>query len=470
MNALLLVAVLAAAPAPRPLASAEPSVYLPRLDKLSGVLAFFERAGESSVALRPATWRDEFLPVIPVDPTRAESLVAAGIDPSGSATVNVFGETQVTCVMLKDAARFEARAKSEMEGRGTAWTSRVQGVALRGVKSGKDVAGGYALKGSEACTAEGPSSEKLLQEAAKLLAKPETSAAWKNVLKLPGAAYVSMSRGVVGLEGDARHLEAEGRSARLPLPPFRAGGESPYGGIAPSGMLFARGVLEPSAYPQAMGGLEYQVSQACPGCDRARMADLSRALAKFLTGHVLWRVDRIEPGSSLRTAAARAFAVKNAILAEVQSPAEVKAALEAVAAWKDVTRTESGFAMSLPEGRLELGLSGNHLYLANDETALKAALAGLGAKPAKLPHGAEFFVEPKKVSRGLARIPLWDAFGSRELAGLLAVSTELGPLLGQSDAITGWVDSAGTGIHRFSARWTLPPAPPPEPAFKLKGR
>jgi len=466
MNSLLLVALLAAAPVPRPLPSAEPSVYLPRLDRLGGVLAFLERAGEFSVALRPATWREDFLPLLAVDPTRVPSLVAAGVDPSGSATVNAVGEAQVTCVSLKDVARFEARAKAALEGRGAAWASRVHGVPLRGVKSVKEVTGGYALSGNEACVAEGPGTERLLGEAAALLSRPGGAAAGRGVFVLPGAAYVSTSQSLLGLEGDARHLEVEGRSGRLPLPSFRKGGESPYGGIVPSGLLFARAQVDPAAYPQALGTLEAQVSRICPGCERARMEALSRSVSKFLTGQVLWRVDRVEPSGSLRTAAARAFAVKTALLAEVQRPQEVKAALESLAEWKGVSRTDAGFVLALPEGRLELEIQGNHLCLSNDETARKTAwdaLAASSGKGAKLPHGAEFFVEPKQVARALARIPLWDALGSRELAGLLALSTELGPLLAQSDALTGWVDSTGAGVHRFSTRWVLPQAPPEAP-------
>jgi len=52
---------------------------------------------------------------------------------------------------------------------------------------------------------------------------------------------------------------------------------------------------------------------------------------------------------------------------------------------------------------------------------------------------------------------LFDALSSRELATLLALSSEIGPLLDASRPIKGWVDSASDGTQRFALTWTLLP-------------
>lgn len=453
---ILLAASLAATPSPRAIPSAQAAIHFPRLDRLGGVLAFMDHAGDYAVTLRPANWRGEFLPLLQVDPTRAESLTSAGIDPAGPATVSVVGEAEVTCVTLHDPKAFEARARQSLEGRGQPWKGKAQGLALTGIQSGKEVVAGYVVRGTDACVVEGVNADGLLQQAAAQLVRPAPGAAWKNAAGLPGVAYIVTSRGTVGVDGDADRLRLEGRSARLPLPPVRTGSPSPYAAMRPSGLLFLRALLEPSAIPQALGALEYEVSQACPSCDRSKMAELSRALAPTLTGHVLMRVDRVQPGTTLRTPSGRYFAVKHAFLAEVTRPEEAQAALAQVASWSNARKTGDGYAIPLPEGEIALGLHGNQLYLGNDAEAMKAALDGLGGAPGKLPHGAEYVIDPRQVARALARIPLLEAISSRELAPLLALSTELGPLFGASESLTGWADSAGPGAHRFSLDWKMP--------------
>ena len=49
-------------------------------------------------------------------------------------------------------------------------------------------------------------------------------------------------------------------------------------------------------------------------------------------------------------------------------------------------------------------------------------------------------------------------------AGKILASSEGGPLLSNSERISGWLDSASGGAHRFSVTWTLPPTSgPPAP-------
>jgi hypothetical protein len=70
----------------------------------------------------------------------------------------------------------------------------------------------------------------------------------------------------------------------------------------------------------------------------------------------------------------------------------------------------------------------------------------------------DFTMDPKKVARGLSQVSLIDIMSNQQLAGLFAASAEAGPLLANSERLTGWLDSAPGGAHRFSLNWALPPA------------
>jgi hypothetical protein len=101
-------------------------------------------------------------------------------------------------------------------------------------------------------------------------------------------------------------------------------------------------------------------------------------------------------------------------------------------------------------------LKGQQLVLGNHEAVVQGLLDSLSDKAARLPHAVEFTVDPKKVARALSQVSLMDVMGSQQLAGLFAVSAEMGPLLSNSEQITGWLDSLPGGGHRFSLSWKLP--------------
>jgi hypothetical protein len=63
-----------------------------------------------------------------------------------------------------------------------------------------------------------------------------------------------------------------------------------------------------------------------------------------------------------------------------------------------------------------------------------------------------------QVARALAQVPLLEAVQTAELAGLVAASAELGPLLLASDSVAGWLESTGPGAHRGQLTWALSPA------------
>ena len=461
MFALVAAVVLAAGPRAHP--ASHLSIYVPRLDKMSELAAFMRAAGQRSALLHPDSWRGEFHPLLYVDPTDGAALAAAGLDPAGSATVSYVGDARVSCVTLKDAKRFEERVAARLAAAGAPWKSSADGVPLVGAASAGRVLVGYALKGKEACAVQGQGSnvQVLLADLAKVVARPSSGPEWKRAAALPGAAFVVSRFGATGLRGTASSLTAEGRTARLPLPSLDAAGPSPYAAVTPSGLAFARARVSAEGRTAMGRTLLAQLLDLCTACDPGDMTQVADAILPRLTGDVLLRVDKAKVGETLRSQASRYFALRHAWVVEVTGAAEVAAGLEKLGAWKAARKTGDGYALSTRGGEVLIGLRGTHLYVGNDPAAVAAALAGIDGKAGRLSHGAEFFVDPGLVARGLAQIPLLDVMGSSDLAALFAVSTELGPLLAASERISGWVDPAPEGAHHFQTTWVLkPPAPP----------
>lgn len=95
------------------------------------------------------------------------------------------------------------------------------------------------------------------------------------------------------------------------------------------------------------------------------------------------------------------------------------------------------------------------MWLSNDAAAREVALRALPAKASAQAHAGEATVDPALLARALSQVPLSEAVQNAELAGLLAASAELGPLLVGSEKIAGWVDGAGAQGHRAQLWWVL---------------
>ncbi|MBI3185492.1 MAG: hypothetical protein HYZ28_25420 [Myxococcales bacterium] len=469
MVALLLSALLAGAPkaskppSPRAHPDAEVAVFIPRLDRLEGLSAWFRLAGARAALFRPESWRGEMHPLLSLDPTRAQSLAEAGIEPAGAATVSYAGYVRMSCTSLRDAKRFEQRAGERLSTLGQPWNASAEGgVSLVGAKSLERVIAGYALKGSEACavSAQGSSVEPALKFATELVRKGSSGPRWKAALSLPGTAVVVTPDGAAGLSTEDRTLTVEGRAAHLALPPLQGAGSSPYASMPPSGMAFVRARVSPAGFGQLARMLQGQLTSLCDGCERGELAALGEAVSGALTGNVLLRVDSVRVRGSLKTAPARYFALRHAYLAELSSPDQVRELLGRLSEWKSARAEGDGYALAVRGGEVLIGVRGDHLYVGNDPGAVRAALEAAPEKASALPHGADFAIDPALVARGLAQVSLLDVMTSQELAGVFAAGAELGPLLAASERISGWLDPAGAE-HRFRAVWTLKAAPPP---------
>ena len=455
MLALVLASALAATP--RPLPDAPSGIYVPQLDRTDGVIAFMQRAGERSVLLRPATWFSEFHPLLFIDFTRPESLEAAGIQKRGSATVSFRKDGRMTCLELSDPKRFDQRTREKLSALGTLWEGKVKGVPVVAAK-GPDgtVLAGHATKNTISCAFVSSTDAKALMEsAATAVTKPVVKGNWASARKLPGSVVLVMEEGAAGLTGEATTLRVEGRSSSLPIPAVQKISASPYAGLSPAGMLVARASVSAKDAPLALRALTREISRFCDGCG-AGVNAFEAAIARELTGQVAFGLRTLQIRGRLRTPAQRFFAAKQAWLAEVGNTGKVKEAIAKLSTLPGAKPSADGWVIPLDGGEVHVGLRDRHLYLANDAAALDALWTGLPTKGAKVEHGAEFVLGPKAVSQTLASISLFDVVGSKELAGLFAAGTELGPVLSITDSLSGWADGGGDG-HRFGIQWKLNP-------------
>jgi hypothetical protein len=454
MLSLLLATTLAAAPAPRASAAATSVVHIPRLDKLSGLQAFMSRAGTYAALARPATWSPEFHPFLTLDPMRPETLTSAGIDAAGPATISFIRRGKVSCAQLVDAKAFQARANEALATGGEVKTTTAKSVTTASAPRGTGRAG-YVLKGKDVCSfATLYDDDDLLQDTVKLMGKAPAPDA--RLSKLPGVLFVLQGPLVVGVDGTADGLQADGTATQLPLPAFQSSSASPYGEMKLDGLLFSRAQLAPAGLSQAVGSVRWGIQQVCAACPPDTVEAVTKAVTRQLTGHLLVRVDTVQVKASLRTPEGRFFAPRQAVAAEVKDAAKVKEALAPLAGFPGAQALEDGYALVLKGGSVFVRLKGQQLVLGNDEAVVRNLLESLSDKSAKLPHAVDFTADPKQVSRALSQVSLMDVMANQQLAGLFAVSAEGGPLLSNSERISGWLDSAPGGGHRFSLVWALP--------------
>ncbi len=478
MLAPLLALVVTAAPSatsgPAPLPSvdgADAVVMVARMDRMGRMVSFLEKAGRYSVILRPASWVSEVHPLLSFDPTRPDSIASAGIDAAAGLTISLFPDARVTCVAVSDLARYEPQAQARLGQLGAVGRAKDAGasVVVAAVK-GRAVAG-YVLRGKLSCATEGPRSEDLLRKAAKALARGPRRAPWTSPAAAEDSFYVTSAQSTLQLTGKLDMLEARGSGPVSGIPSLKPAGPSPYGGVAPSGLMLVRARVTPDGVRRILGRMGAELLSACAVCNPDVVGGLIGSMRGQLTGEVLVRVDRVKaPPGSLRSRSARYFAVKHAYLAEVADPAVASAALVSLLKLGAVRTAEDTYSIQAGTeagaGTLFAGLSGKHLYFSNDEEALKAALAAVSsARPGvPLEHGLDLFVDPRLVARAFGQVSLLDLMSSRDLAPLVAAGTELGPLFAHSERLTGWMDPDGAGGQRFAFAWKLlvePPAPPP---------
>jgi hypothetical protein len=441
----LLVALLAApAPGPRALPKAEVVTFLPRVDALKPTLPFFEHAGSRSVSLAPASWRRSLHPLLDVDVTSESSLALAGIDPSGALSRSSVGPLTVTCVQLTDVAKHQAAVEAHLQRQGDVVRSEAKGVLTL---SSKDVLGrvqaAVAVKGKLSCAmaADGQSVERsfglltaLLEAAPGAHPAPDVSA----------PLFVSFPP-----KGVTLALTAEGDSAKVlfrgtkevGLAGLAGGGKSPFAALSAPGMLVVRARVSKAQLP----GLVEQVLALVPG--GKALASVAQQLSPALTGNVAFVGQQVKVTTGLRTKEARFYALKLALLAETSDPAQA----QALVAQLDPK------SLSSREGTLSVTVQGNLVCLSNDTATRESVLSAAATAAGSQKHGVEFTVDPTMLARGLAAVPLFEAIQTPELAGVVAASTEVGPLLLETRSVDGWLDGAAGAKKTGELRWVLKP-------------
>ncbi|MBM4378349.1 MAG: hypothetical protein FJ086_03475 [Deltaproteobacteria bacterium] len=463
LTALALSSLLAAAPAPpRAHPAADGWAHAPRLDALSGLGEFSRVAGKSSALLRSAVFSEELLPLLQLDLTDARGLTAAGLDVAAPFTTSLLPAGRVACFGLSDPAAFRARAEAALRQEGPPWNGTLPGItssaALRGAEPGL----GYVLKGKTACIASAPRAggAALLKSTAKLLGTTPPPPGWKEGKGLPGDFFLGTKDGaVMALRASAAGLSVEGRAGELPggVPGPLGAGESPYASLTRTGPALLRARLEPGRTGAHARALASTLARACRECDGRAVDRALETLAPLLTGQVLLHVEGFRLKPPPRTHLARYFALRHAWVAEVKDAAAAARALEALGAARGLRRAGGGVVLPTPDGEVQVGLSGNHLYVANDGGARQSVLSALpGARAGQLPHGLVAELEAPSLGKALGGVSVLDAVGNAEAAGFFALALEVGPLLRSSGTLSGHADRSGGG-QRFHLEWPLAP-------------
>ncbi|MCA2978682.1 MAG: hypothetical protein INH37_10385 [Myxococcaceae bacterium] len=449
-----LFTALALGGAPRGLADATLVTWAPKLSEVQTLLPFFTRAGEGSVMLSPASWRESAHPLVPFDVTRPESAAAVGIDVTQGLTLSTRGPVSVACHGLSDVKTFEATCRARLDRYGPVSRDERAGVTTLLSRDGLGrVQGAVVLKGREACAvhASGQSVERLLPEVTKALTgKPLTNAWVKAASALPAAQYFMVPDGersfpgwaTAALSAHGSALSVDLKSKGLPFASLEGAGPSPFGALTTRGVLVLRLRLSKR---ELSANLDRFLALA-PGS--AALRAVSARVSPALTGNVALVFSRVKVTSGLRTPTARFFAARFTALAETTDATAAREAVEALDAK----------ALSFREGTLGLGVRENVLWLSNDAESRDEVLGALAGAAGAQRHGAELDVEPLALARALASVPLLEVVQAPELSPVLVVATELGPLPGPTREVRGWLDGGPSG-QRGQLTWAL--APPP---------
>ena len=445
ISSVLLLSLLSA---PRAPAGADLVGYVPRLDAASEVMPFFRAAGARSVLMRPSSWTEDAHPLIAVDVTDVSALATVGIDATGSLTSSKLMGSSVSCVRVSNVDAYRKACDARLARLGEVFEKVEGGVPVYATRDplGR-VQAAYVLKGKDSCAiaGHGMSIEKQLPALVKTVSGPASAPAQALAGKTGGVVQLMAEQhgtsGALGLTAKDLTLTVDARGKNDSLAELLGGGVSPFATFAPAGMLVVRGRVAKGQLPAL---IQQTLSYFPSG---SNFTGLSKSVAPLLDGNVALLVSHVKVTSGLRTRDARFFAVHFALLAEVSDADALSAALGG-----DKTAKQR-------EGTLEVSQQGRLLVVSNDAEVKAKALAAAANSAGKQVHGIEWVVDGPAVTKGLQQVPLMEAVQSPELAGVVAVSTELGPLLGATTKLSGWLDSAGAKAHVAQATWTVSPVP-----------
>ncbi len=425
--------------APLVLPRADSVMVIGDLTKIDSTVEFLNRAGRYSALFRPQPWGSQMVALLEVDVTNPKALEAVGIDQTGWVTRSARSGATVSCFRVLDEAKLMGAVSAKLERLGTVSARKADTVkSLLATDALDRILGAISLQGSNACIAEavGVSLKQTLPDIDKLLKAPQAKDA--NLTRTPFAANFKMGdhSALLALQAKEGQAIVDGKISGLRLPVFAGPGSSPFGATKSAGLATVAIRLDASH----MGPFVSAFFATVPG--GASFQKTARALTPLLTGNALLLVERLEVKGPLRTERQRFFALKFALLAEVNDL--VKA--------KEVANGLPQRELSFAEGKVSAGVNERFAYFSNDPAALKAVL-GAATAGTQL-HSVEGFASGPLVARGLAQIPLLEVLQTPQLAALVGAGAELGSLLSHSSQIQ-WSAEKVEPRHIVQLRWSL---------------
>ncbi len=450
--------LLSLAAAPRGLPDAELITWAPKVSEVSTLLPFFAHAGKGTSLLAPSSWRHAAHPLLEFDVFSPESIASVGVNPAEGLSLSVKGPISVACHAVTDVKLFEAACTSRLERLGTPYRAAEKGLTTLGARDGLNrVQAAVVIKGKEACSIAGSgySIEKRLPDVVALLGRPLSGPHLKAATELKGvqafmfpeesAESGARLKGWATLSLTSRGdvLTVDGRAKGLPIAQLQGAGPSPFASLEVPGVATVRARITPAALPTLM-----ELFAQLPG--GRTLTPAAKALAPALSGNTAFVFSRVKVTSGLRTLPARFFATRFVLLAEAKDVEAAKAVVEAVDAK----------ALVFKEGTVFFGMQGSTVWISNDAEARDRTLAALKTSAGTQRHGADFVIDPDGLAKALASVPLLEILQAPELSGVLVAATEIGPLLGLTERVVGFVDSTSASTQSVQLTWALSPERP----------
>jgi hypothetical protein len=420
-------------------------VWVPRVAGLSELKPFLDAAATLTAFARPESYQSELHPLMALDVFSQAALLGQGIDPTGSITISKRARETLTCLAISDAKKFAAAAELTLGRLGTPYSTNR---GLTKIVATRDplnrVQGAYSMVSGEACAVgeRGGSVEVRFGELSRALtsAPPAAIARVGTATKGPLTFSLPHASTPVVFNFGAHDLALRGDFQTAGRPRYRLSGPgpSPFARFSPNGGVIIRARVAPRDLPAAIANLV----RPFPG--GAALDAVARPISNALTGNVALFVKQFTVRGALSSDRARFFTVKFAILAELS---DVEGA-------RRILSTLDRATLAFPEGKLEATIRGTMITLSNDAAARDAAFAGVEDASGAQSHGLEVSVNARRLAEGLAQVSLFEVAQVPELMGLVAVSTELGPLLMATKNLEGWAEtSASSTKGQFT--WTL---------------
>jgi hypothetical protein len=469
MLAPLLALALAANPVPRS------AVVIPHGKSLEPLRALLTRAGSYAPTLSPGPLGRALGAALALDALDRSAYAEAGLDPDGPVSLLGFDGGALALVLpVKDAGKVQARAVANLPSLGTVRQEKRGGVtsvlAERPAGRGSELAGGVALSKTRAALWVDGADPAFLRAA--LTARPpgaERASGLAGEITLLSDAEGTAPALAVGLSPSATGLAVDAR-AMSKAPALAASARDPFAKLEVAAPIVIRASLAGPALVELRRRLQVPLRALLSRAGVTAMPPQVAELLERLTGPsalVITGLDGLRGAGS--TELDRAFLPSQAAAAQVREPAQVQAALEALGgllrgasvACETVQAPVAGTHLQLKldaRRAIYLGLVGEVLYLADDPGARDLLLGGLATASGADDHAGRVVLDGPRAAQALGHLSLLDAARSPELAVLLGVAIEAGPLLKASGPSVLTLDPEPHGT-RIRGSLSLPPSP-----------